>query len=657
MNFFDQQDRARQNTRSLIIFFSLAVLTMMAGIYFASLTALKASPMRDMFQIRCVSVYSAPEPTLTYVKSKNRSSFSRSSSSSSYSTRRYHTSSSSTASCNTNTWWYPQLFFWVALGTTTIVGGGSWYKINQLKEGGAAIAQELGGRLLRLETATAEEAQLMNIVEEMAIASGISVPAVYLLDQEPNINAFAAGYTPNDAVIGVTRGSVEQLTRDELQGVIAHEFSHILNGDMRMNIKLMGVLHGILFIYLAGRILAEARDHRSNPLSNFGFALILVGCIGLFFGRLIKSAVSRQREFLADASAVQFTRNPDGISGALEKLAGMGSKLESPRAEASSHMFFGSALNFDFLDGIFATHPPLLKRIEKIKGKSYVAGKTEPAQSFSESAAIGFAGQQVVETVGTVAPEHYTFAKGLIAELPDLLKTSIRERRGAIATVYALLLEPEPTQQLDFLGQVEEKDIVEQTLALIPVIKQLEARSRLPVLDLTIPVLRQGSDEDNKRLLKCVMGISKADGKWTMAEFVVFLVLQHRLNLSGEQSVQFHAIAPVWSDCLNLLSALARVGETQADAIQYAFRSGVYRLPGSSLQEIPEIPPTCNLGDLRKSLDRLRSAAPKVKQAIVDACAHTVMLDNKITTQEAELLRAIVITLDCPIPPFLERSR
>ncbi len=665
MNFFEQQDRARQNTRSLVLFFCLAVLTMIVGIYFASLTALKASPMKGMFQIQCVSVYSAPEPSLTYVKSKPRvrSSFSGSSSSSSYSYRRRYSSSPAIPGCNTTTWWYPQLGFWVTFGTIAIIGSASWFKINQLKDGGAAIAEELGGRLLLLETATPEEAQLINVVEEMAIASGISVPAVYLLDGEANINAFAAGYTPNDAVIGVTRGSLEQLTRDELQGVIAHEFSHILNGDMRTNIKLMGVLHGILFIYLAGRVLAEARGERENPLSNFGFALILIGGIGLFFGRLIKSAVSRQREFLADASAVQFTRNPDGIAGALEKLAGIGSRMEAPRAEASSHMFFGSALNFNFLEGMFATHPPLIKRIQQLKGESYVAGMSAPQQSsFSESSAMGFAGQtapqQVINTVGTVAPEHYSFAKGLIAQLPEVLKSSIRERKGAIATLYALLLEPDQqAQQLEFLRQVEEKDIVEKTLELIAALETLDPRSRLPLLELTIPVLRQGSTDENKRLLKCVMGLSKVDGKWTLAEFVVVLILQHRLNFMGEPAVQFNAIAPVWSDCLNLISSLARVGETQPDAIQYAFRSGVYRLPGSSQQEIPELPPVCNLGDLRKSVERLRSSAPKLKQAIVDACAHTVLLDNKVSVQEAELLRAIVITLDCPIPPFLERSK
>jgi Zn-dependent protease with chaperone function len=693
MNFFEHQDQAHRKTQQLIGLFILSLLVMIVSIYLAAIVAFTLPAMKNKSSgtVPCVeSTHSAlPGSTLAYNDTNNDINFGTSGlrgiSRFAGSGLRLNTRSSSVRVGNSSTrspnctpktpipWWNPQLLFWVSTLTLGLVGGGSWYKIATLRSGGATIAQELGGRLLLLETADAQEQQLLNVVQEMAIAAGMSVPAVYLLDSESGINAFAAGYTPNTAVIGVTRGSLEQLTRDELQGVIGHEFSHILNGDMRLNIQLMGIVHGLLFVYLAGRLLIETRssddDEDGKLFWVFGLALMGVGLSGVFFGRLIKSAVSRQREFLADASAVQFTRNPDGIAGALEKIGGFGSKLRSPYAEASSHMFFGNALKSSWFEDLEATHPPLAMRIQRIRGSSTQIRASMPlTQSFSpESGAIGFAGGsgrvvpgQVIAQVGTVTPTHYAHAQGLLAQLPEPLRAGLQERHSAIAILYALLLDPQNqqsyTQQLDFLRQVESADRVEQTLLFSTHLAQSDPRIRLSLLDLTVPVLRQGTIEENQQLFKCIQGIAKADGRWSLSEFVVFLVLQHRLNPVGEQAVQHKEIAPIWSDCLNLLSALARVGETRADAILYAFRSGVFRLPEATQQAIPEKPPACHLGELRTSLERLRGTAPKLKQAIVDACAHTVLLDNIVTVQEAELLRAIIITLDCPIPPFLNTS-
>ena len=247
----------------------------------------------------------------------------------------------------------PQLLVISVVGTLVIVGGGSLNKMVQLRGGGQTVAEELGGRLLTAGTADPVERRLLNVVEEMAIASGTPTPPVYLMDREDGINAFAAGFSPTDAVIGVTKGTATQLDRDELQGVIAHEFSHILNGDMRLNIRLMGLLHGILIIGMLGYFLLRlsfytggGRRSRSGkeaiPIMAIGAGLAVIGFAGTFFGNLIKAAVSRQREFLADASAVQFTRQPDGLAGALKKIGGFsaGSSIENPNAPEASHMFF-----------------------------------------------------------------------------------------------------------------------------------------------------------------------------------------------------------------------------------------------------------------------------------------------------------------------------
>ena len=710
MNFFEQQDQARKSTRILVGLFGLSVGAMTGCIYLASIMAMGLTPLSGS---GCRQA-SLPEP-IAIIASRKSSSGSLGRSRSSRSTSGFGSSSSGSHSdfgssssqldpfgrrrsgyssydrrsgqysntpCTASGmvakgWWHPQILFWVMLITTSVVGMASLYKINQLKGGGAVIAQELGGELLLPETADAQGQQLLNVVEEMAIAAGIPVPSVYLLNHEHEINAFAAGFDPKDAVLGVTRGSIEQLTRDELQGVIGHEFSHILNGDMRLNIKLMGLLHGILFVYLAGRVLLYVRtDDRNNSAWGFGLALMGIGSMGLVGGRLIQSAVSRQREFLADASAVQFTRNPNGIAGALEKLAGIGSRLGSPHAQSASHMFFGNAMGFGWAGDAFATHPPLLTRIEKIRG---VKLSNEGASQLRTSSTIrsgmaGFAGasssnsfapEQVVQQVGTVTPEHYVHAQSLLAQLPESLRAALREPMGAIATLYSLFLDTQdPTirdRQMQHLNQSLSEEQLAKILEHDLDVRLLDLRLRLPLVDLAVPALRQCSPDTLCRLLDNVEALANADGEWTLSEFSLFLVLQRRLDSSlfphRETPIQSQSLNPVWPDCLAVLAALASAGGGKVEAISYAFRCGAFKLPGATPQSIPETPPHWTFGTLPHHLERLRQTAPKLKQSVINACAHTVLLDNEVTVQEAELLRAITITLDCPIPPFLNSAR
>ncbi|MBD2339491.1 M48 family metallopeptidase [Calothrix sp. FACHB-156] len=629
MNFFEHQDLARQNTQKLIGLFAISVAVMIVAIYIATLFVVGIAP-RSL--------------------------------------------------------WQPQLLFSVGVITIIAIALASWYKTFSLREGGSVIAQELGGQLLIPEMADEQGLQLLNIVEEMAIASGISVPAVYLLESEQGINAFAAGFTPNDAVIGVTRGSLENLNRDELQGVIGHEFSHILNGDMGLNLRLMGLLHGILFIYLTGdllwhwRVRVNSDENKGLPLWAFGLALMAIGGIGLICGRLIKAAVSRQREFLADASAVQFTRNPNGITGVLQKLQKMDSRLMSPKAEAASHMFFGNALKPSFLEDMFATHPPLAERIRRIGGLNArdLAAMPSPmrhSRTSGDSLTMGFAAgggnttsvtpEQVVNQVGSVAPEHFAHAQALLANLPESLRLSVREQQSATAIAFALALDTENPQiqqrQITWLRQVQPAEVVDKALELNSELSQLDPSLRLPIVDLIVPALRQNSAKECQRLCKCVHGLVTATGSISLGNFVLQLVLWHRLepsiNPNSVKKVEFTSIEEIWSDSILVLSALARVGQSQADEIAYAFRSGVFRLPRAGQLETPESPVACSFTDIKKSIDRLRLASPKLKQGIVDACAHTVLLDNKVTPSEADLLRAIAMTLDCPIPPFLNSQR
>jgi Zn-dependent protease with chaperone function len=264
-------------------------------------------------------------------------------------------------------WWDPTIFIYAVLGTLGVVIIGSVYKIAALAKGGSAVAESLGGRLIHASTADPSEQQLRNVIEEMAIASNMPAPRIYVLDNEPGINAFAAGHTPEDAAIGVTRGCMTMLNRDELQGVIGHEFSHIANGDMRLDMRIMGVLFGIVCLSVIGQVLIYSRGGRGrNPMMLLGLALIVIGAIGVFFGRLIQAALSRQREFLADASSVQFTRNPAGLSAALQKIGGIGSRVKSAHAGEASHMFFGNGMGTSFFGATMSTHPPLAERIRAI---------------------------------------------------------------------------------------------------------------------------------------------------------------------------------------------------------------------------------------------------------------------------------------------------
>ncbi|MEH2135229.1 M48 family metallopeptidase [Nostoc sp.] len=630
MNFFEHQDRARQNTQQLIGLFSLSIAVMIMAIYVAALFLFRVAP---------------------------------------------------------RAWWHPGLFIYVAGITIIAIAVGSLYKIACLRQGGSVIAQELGGRLLLPDMADEQGRQLLNIVEEMAIASGISVPQVYLLERETSINAFAAGFTPNDAVIGVTRGTLQHLSRDELQGVIGHEFSHILNGDMRLNLRLVGLLHGILFIYLTGELLWRIRgdfrlgkEDKGLPIWAFGLALMAIGGIGLLCGRLIKAAVSRQREFLADASAVQFTRNPNGLTGVFQKLQQMDSRLISPGAEASSHMFFGNALNPSFWEDMFSTHPPIAERIRRVGGLNLsnlaaMPSRNQMRSPSQESLTMGFAGgssgtpEQVVNQVGSVTPEHFAHAQGLLSQLPESLRLGVREQQSAMAIAFALALDTENIEiqerQIAWLREVQSPELVDKTLELSSEINQLDPKIRLPLVDLAVPVLRQNSAKECQRLCKCLHGLVVATGSLSLWHFVLQLILWHRLqpsiNSTSTTTVEFTSIEQIWPDCLLVLSVIARVGHSQPDActedIAYAFRSGVFRLPKAGEQEKPEIPLTCNFTELKKSIERLRLASSKLKQAIVDACAHTVLLDNKVTQSEADLLRAIAMTLDCPIPPFLNPQR
>jgi Zn-dependent protease with chaperone function len=383
--------------------------------------------------------------------------------------------------------WDPKLFLGVTVGVLAVIFIGSAYKTNELAGGGGSVATLMGGRLVNSNTTDPDERKLLNVVEEMAIASGVPVPQVYVLDEERAINAFAAGHTTSDAAIGVTRGCIQMLSRDQLQGVIGHEFSHILNGDMRLNLRLIGIIFGLLCIATIGRVLLSARSRSSrdnNALPLIGLALVLLGAIGVFFGRLIQAAVSRQREFLADASSVQFTRNPGGLSGALQKIGqyGYGSRLESEHAPDMCHMFFGNGVGEPFF-GLLATHPPIPDRVRAIDptwdGKfppldekqievvkraaiSELEHASKPMPNIFKTVLGGaiiasgstppppvIRSHSVLLNLGNPTPLHLQYAENCAIRCPKASKPPRANHSDAVALIYAMLLSPDETMRTD----------------------------------------------------------------------------------------------------------------------------------------------------------------------------------------------------------------
>jgi Zn-dependent protease with chaperone function len=528
---------------------------------------------------------------------------------------------------------------------------------------------------------------LLNVVEEMALASGVPVPPVFLLTEEKGLNAFAAGFSPSDAVIGVTRGCAEQLTRDQVQGVIAHEFSHILNGDMRLNLRLIGVLHGILLMGLVGRELlriagrsggGRSRNNKNGGLVYLlllGLVFMIVGFIGLFFGNLIKAAVSRQREFLADASAVQFTRNPEGIAGALKRIGAaiFGSKLINPRAAEASHMYFAEGLS-----SLFATHPPLDERIRRIEPSwdgAYPPPLPEDAVvGFDREAAAAFAGAaphgkelleveniplQVVkhaaDQVASPREIHREYVRELVAAMPPAVVDAAHDPYGARALIYASLLDRNADvrmNQLRVLEQSAEPNVFELTLSLAKPVNQLDVRARLPLVDMTLPALRAMSPSQYQEFMRCFTGLVRADQRLGLFEWALHQILLRHLRPQFEnvqpRPIVYYGLQRLGGPISCLLSALARVSQHD-DAI--AFEAGARYLPEVGVMLLS--PDCCGLSQLDQALRELARAAPKQRGHLIDACAACICADRAVNVAEAELLRAVCDMLDCPMPPLL----
>ena len=592
----------------------------------------------------------------------------------------------------------------VALVTVAVIAVTSLVRASQLRQGGGAIARQLGGTLLPTESRDLKHQRLRNVVEEVAIASGVPVPEIYVLEHEAGINAFAAGFSTADAAIAVTRGTLELLNRDELQGVIAHEFSHVLNGDMRLNLRLIGWLAGITLLGLIGRILMRVRGRNAGGIVMMGVGLAVIGAIGLIAARMIKAGISRRREYLADASAVQFTRQTSGIAGALKQIAGSahGSKLTSTDGEEVSHLLFGDGVGYSRL---FATHPPLPQRIAALepgftmeqlpawlerrrrRGDSESssatasarsdrgrfgfpdvldqAGDAIPAPVIIAGLPAGVAGmvrpQQVIDQVAAPASDDYRTAELLHDYLPEGLDEVAHQPEQAPALLLAVLLSAGDADDgaLLLIDHEYGADFGAQVRALIPSCRSLHPMQRLPLAQITFAAVRRLPADRVTRLRDLVGRVISSDGEVSLFEYCLGFLLRQQidetLNPQARPARQRHELAGSQAEVGVLLSMLAQAGQVDGPMARRAFAAGIGEL-GSAIT--PAFVPLSARWQaaLDAAFPVLDDLTPTSKELLIAAMTRAVMHDNRLDVAESELLRTACAALHCPLPPLLHEG-
>jgi Zn-dependent protease with chaperone function/uncharacterized tellurite resistance protein B-like protein len=650
MNFFQHQEAARSASRRLVVLFSLGVLAVVVAINAVVLFALATAEQHGV-------VLTNPELR--------------------------------------HTGFLPDFAAWAAarpgtiLMTTLIVLGviglASLYKTVVLGGGGGVVARSLGGVRISPDTTDPQQRRLLNVVEEMAIASGVPMPEVYLLEQESGINAFAAGHNPANAAIGVTRGTLTTLNRAELQGVIAHEFSHILNGDMRLNLRLMGLLFGLLVIAMIGRTVLRlgsgsrsSKDKGLGPVMVIAFAVLVIGYVGLFFGRLIQAAISRHREQLADASAVQFTRDPTGLRGALVKIGAVsaGSRIANPEVDEVAHMLFAPGMR-----RLFATHPALEDRIKAIdprfdpkefdrvraqmlaataqEAKAEAAPKRTAAERLESIINLPGAAPAVAGLVGNPGTIHMRVARQIRKSLPEAVVIAGRHPDSARALLLALALDSNSEareRQKQFIARQISAAVASAVSQLESAIDALEPEQRMPALFGAFPALRQLTREERLQLISCLNGMLQREGRVSLQSYVLRKLAQVQLrdDLSPAARTRQLPLSVVQNDVQVLFSVLAQHGHADEVSARRAYEVGVHHLLPRARPEFVASENWAQPLDL--ALSRLDQLAPIVKEQLVEAMVKTVTHDQQLTLGETELLRTVCATLHCPLPPLVASS-
>ena len=560
-------------------------------------------------------------------------------------------------------WLQPKLFVATAGTALVVIIGGSLLRIAELSKGGSAIAVRLGGRLVGGTTKDLAERRYLNVVQEMALASGLPVPLCFVIDGDETINAFAAGNSPQDAAVGVTRGALRNLTRDELQGVIAHEFSHIGNGDMKLNLRIIGTVAGLTALAQLGYILiriglnsGSGRKNNALPLALVGLVVVLVGLGGVFFARVIQASVSRQREYLADASAVQFTRNPLGLASALRKVAGLsGAQRAASSAELEAqHMFFAGSAGF--LESLFSSHPPINERIRRVDPSfdghiPDVAPVAAEAEAADDEPVSGLSGRAVatpppLPTPARAVPTDLQIqdSVGFRGVIPGALREACEDPVSAMAVVLGLILRRDPAQRAAQLAQAEALaggEVVKEARRLDALLRAVPAGSRVALLDLSMPALRQLSPV---QVAAFRMALEHAGYEAEDGLIVLLIQASMRRYLSAEKNPPSRP-GDLAAACGLVLSAVVQTSgeDSAAQGRAYVLGVGVLGLFGLSPTMVPSA--SVDLGKVDDALAVIAGQSVYDRRKFVRAIGAAMLSDGKAEPAEIEIVRAVADSL------------
>lgn len=620
VSFFEQQENARRATRRLVLWFTFGVAGTAAAIFAVIRIALTAGNVGN------VTSLFFPE----WLDGRG----------------------------NGNLWADPLLMLAVFAGTLLVVGGASLLKSIEFSDAsGADVAQQLGGRRISPDTREPSETRLRNVVQEMSIASGVPVPEIFVLDGENSINAFAAGTRTENAAVAVSRGALEKLSRDELQAVVGHEFSHILNGDMRLNMRLCGWIFGLMMISLAGNILFRAGlmqpRSRSREKNNSGGIVILIGVgfivigfISQIFAQIIQAAVSRSRERLADASATQFTRNPLALANALARIGGEadGSRISSPGAGEFAHLFFADAVG-----SIFATHPPLEERIRALNpnwdGKFLPPlSRSERAAEREESAPRG--GNPAV--AGTDLRRLRNLAE--TNSVPAFLSEMSRTADDAKALIYLLIMTDSPAvnvEQAKILHAREKSSVFKKMENLWARMRNFPREKRISGALIAAPALRELSARERREFCETLERLAQTDGNVSLYEFCILSAVRGLLVFDGQENFSSSDVVPEAELALNLF---LRNNDTPRAQWQNDFSAAFSRqsMFPRSLRVLDDSALT--VPALDAAFRKLRASSIRTRECLLDTAAALAASDGKTTDDEADLLRALAVALDAPVP-------
>jgi len=571
---------------------------------------------------------------------------------------------------------HPGVLVCTALAVLLTIGIAALHRMAELRDGGGAVAVSMGGVRVTRETQDPARRRLLNVVEELAIACGMPVPEVYVLEQESGINAFAAGFAPTDAAISVTRGALEQLNREQLQGVIGHEFSHILNGDMRLNTRLVGPLFGLLVIAIAARYGMRGFQfgRRAGPLVGAALVVMVLGYLGALLGRLLQSAICRQREYLADASSVQFTRSTDGLRDALVRIgrAPTGSLIAAPAGEDLAHFFIAPSS-----ERLYSTHPPLGARIHALdprfdlkilevpeRGHADLPADTAPPAPSRPSGGIGLvaagagARPTLSDHVGNPGLDAVHYAAAIHAALPADIEAALARGSTAACLWLAVALAGEEevrTRQLALVAAREGAAVAAAVTALGKRLRSVPVVQYLPLLQRALPALKSLPAERRRAIAALTAELGRVTGHVYALEYLLGALATRYLTDQMEPVAKPGTLAldACAAELGVLFAVLARSGASDSVGARRAYEHGLAALLPRERPDYREPDAATWPAALDAALRRLRDLAPAGKELLVDALGHTVLHDGLVEVEEAEMLRAVAALLRCPLPPLL----